>query len=180
MFKIHHFQDAVTSTWSGGKTTELFIYPENSLFSERNFDFRISSATIDVENSDFTSLPAHNRLLAILEGKLEIIHEGKYSKVLQQFEIDEFHGSWKTSSIGKVRDFNVIYSDDFKIQFSHQIIKEDFKLTKQGSFLFILILNESIEIEGFEFKKYDLIQLEKDSINLTVGLSFFLIELTKF
>ncbi len=179
MFKIHHFQDAVTSTWSGGKTMELFIYPQNSLFSQRNFDFRISSATIDVENSDFTSLPNYNRLLAILEGKLEIIHEGKYSKLLQQFENDEFHGSWETSSIGKVRDFNVIYSDDFKIQFSYQIVKENFKLTKNGSFLFILILNESIEIEGFEMKKYDLIEMDTDSINLPVGMSFFQIELAK-
>ena len=73
----------------------------------------------------------------------------------------------------------MIYSDDFKIQFSYQIVKENFKLTKNGSFLFILILNESIEIEGFEMKKYDLIEMDTDSINLPVGMSFFQIELAK-
>ncbi len=179
MFKIHRFQDAVTTTWSGGKTSELFIYPKNSLFSERNFDFRISSATIDVENSDFTSLPNYNRLLAILEGKLEIIHEGKYSKLLQQFDIEEFHGSWNTSSIGKVRDFNVIYSDQFEVKFLYQTVKENINLSKTGKFLFLLILNESTKIEGFGVNQYDLIEVDVHSINLPVGLSFFQIELTE-
>lgn len=178
MFKIHRFQDAVTTTWSGGKTTELFIYPENSLFSERNFDFRISSATINVENSDFTSLPNYNRLLAILEGKLEIIHEGKYSKLLKQFDTDQFHGSWNTSSIGKVRDFNVIYSDQFEVRSFYKILHEKLNLGKTGSFLFLLVLNESTEIEGVGVKKYDLIQILEEAVNLPAGLSFIQIELT--
>jgi uncharacterized protein len=179
MFKIHRFQDALTTSWTGGKTTELFIHPNNSLFAERNFDFRISSATIDVENSDFTSLPAYNRLLAILEGKLEITHERKYVKVLEQFENDEFHGSWKTSSKGKVRDFNVIYNDKFEVKFSYQKAKENFNLSKSSQFLFLLFLTESTEIEGFKVSKYDLIEINTASINLPDGLSFFQIELTE-
>lgn len=35
----------ITTAWSGGKTTQMFIYPEESDFSTRNFKFRLSSAT---------------------------------------------------------------------------------------------------------------------------------------
>lgn len=48
-------EDYPVSNWSGGKTTQLFIYPENSEYAKRNFLFRISSATVDCERSEFTS-----------------------------------------------------------------------------------------------------------------------------
>ncbi len=58
---VTHNQQKI-STWSGGTTTELFIYPEVAEYSERNFDFRISTATVEVEESNFystTRLQAH-------------------------------------------------------------------------------------------------------------------------
>ena len=177
MFKIHRFKNTITTNWSGGKTTELLIYPEHSLFSDRNFDFRFSTASIDVENSDFTSLPNYHRILAILDGKLEISHEGKYTKMLQQFEIDKFHGSWKTSSKGKVRDFNVIFSNQFEVKFTYETVNQKFNLSKNGDFLFLLILNESIEIEDLELNKYDLLEIDENTITLNVGVNYFQIEI---
>jgi len=104
-------QDKIVSVWSGGTTSQLYISPENASFSDRIFDFRISSAVVELEESDFTPMPGFSRILMVLEGELEIIHEGYYSKVLKQFEIDEFSGDWKTSSKGKVVDFNLIMGD---------------------------------------------------------------------
>ncbi len=179
MFKIHRFQNALTTVWSGGTTSQLFIYPSESLFAERNFDFRISTATIDVEESDFTPLTEYNRLLAVLEGDLEIIHQGKYSKKLQKFENDRFHGSWQTNSKGKVRDFNVIFNDHFDLQFKHREILEPTFLKKGSDFLLLLILNKSIEIEDFELNLYDLIEVEKAEFLLVKGLNFLQIELSK-
>ena len=42
--KIRHLTagDFRTSTWSGGTTTELFLYPENGSYAQREFLFRIS------------------------------------------------------------------------------------------------------------------------------------------
>jgi environmental stress-induced protein Ves len=179
MFKIHRFQNALITNWSGGTTAQLFIYPADTVFAERNFHFRISTATIDVEESDFTPLPIYNRLLAVLEGNLEIIHQGKYSKKLQNFENDRFHGSWQSSSKGKVRDFNVIYNDNFELKFNHREISEPIFLQEQSEFLLLLILNKSIEIEGFKLNLYDLIEVEKENILLPKGLNFFQIELSR-
>jgi environmental stress-induced protein Ves len=179
MFKIHRFQNALTTIWSGGTTAQLFIYPEDTVFAERNFDFRISTATIDVEESDFTPLPIYNRLLAVLEGNLDIIHQGKYSKKLQKFENDRFNGSWQTSSKGKARDFNVIYNDNFELKFSHREIFEPTFIQKQSDYLLLFILNKSVEFEGFELNLYDLIEVEIENILLPKGIHFFQIELAR-
>ena len=42
-------EDFVTSKWSGGSTTELYIYPPQAVYREGNFKCRISSATVEVE-----------------------------------------------------------------------------------------------------------------------------------
>lgn len=179
MFKIHRFQNALTTVWSGGTTSQLFLFPSESVFAERNFDFRISTATIDIEESDFTPLPDYNRLLAVLEGNFEVIHQGKYAKKLTQFETDRFHGSWETKSKGKVRDFNVIFNDNFDLQFTHREIFEPTFLNKKSDFLLLLVLNKTIELEGIELNLYDLIEVGKEEFILVKGLNFLQIELSK-
>jgi uncharacterized protein len=100
--------DQITSAWSGGTTTQLYIYPENSSYQERNFLFRISTATVDTVESVFTRLPGVFRQLMILDGSLKIDHTGRYSKILNKFETDSFEGDWETKGFGKVTDFNLM------------------------------------------------------------------------
>ena len=95
--------------WSGGTTQELFICPNSATVSERNFDFRISTATVEEEQSAFTAFNGYLRKLMVLEGELKISHQDHHSNHLLPFEQDAFSGDWNTISIGKVRDFNVIY-----------------------------------------------------------------------
>lgn len=101
------------STWSGGKTTQVWIYPAKSTYQERNFEIRLSSATVEAEESDFTALPGYHRKLMILEGEITIIHEHHYRKNLKILESDSFSGSWKTRSLGRCVDFNVMTSDKY-------------------------------------------------------------------
>ena len=54
-------ENQTTANWAGGTTTELFIYPENTSFVNRDFDFRISTATVEVEASTFTIFNNLNR-----------------------------------------------------------------------------------------------------------------------
>ena len=42
------------SEWSGGKTKELAIYPPKCRYADRDFIFRLSSATVELDESDFT------------------------------------------------------------------------------------------------------------------------------
>ena len=59
-----------TSAWSGGETTELAIFPPNSNYAARNFEWRVSSATVTSETSEFTRLPGYSRRLLVLAGEL--------------------------------------------------------------------------------------------------------------
>lgn len=102
------------SRWSGGTTTELYIYPEESVYAERNFGFRVSSAVVELEESVFTKLDGIWRKIMILEGSLKLIHEGHHETLLKRFEGDSFSGEWNTKSIGKVTDFNLMTSDGFR------------------------------------------------------------------
>ena len=96
------------SKWSGGTTTQLYIYPENELYENRNFKFRISSAKVDLEESTFTKLPNIRRKIMILDGKLKLVHENHHEIILEKFDQDTFYGDWNTKSYGKVTDFNLM------------------------------------------------------------------------
>jgi len=106
--KIIRKADQRTTEWSGGTTTQLAIFPETASYNQRDFLFRISTAKVITETSEFTSLPGVSRIIMILDGTLTLHHEGQYSKTLQKFGTDSFDGGWKTTSTGKVTDFNLM------------------------------------------------------------------------
>lgn len=103
-----------TTSWSGGTTTQLAIYPKDAVYSERNFKWRLSSAKVETEESVFTSLPGINRIIMIIEGTLILDHEGHHRSILKPFEQDHFSGSWSTKSFGKVVDFNLMMAEGCK------------------------------------------------------------------
>ena len=108
--KIHKINanDITTNTWSGGTTTQLYIFPENADYKKREFDFRISTATVEAEESTFTPLPNVERWLMILDGAISINHKDHYSKHLEKFDTDHFSGNWETTSRGRAVDFNLM------------------------------------------------------------------------
>jgi environmental stress-induced protein Ves len=98
------------STWNGGTTTEIAIYPRDAVYSCRDFVWRISSARVASEESEFTSLPGIWRLIMVLEGDMTLEHEHHHSVRLQPFQQDAFAGDWATRSTGMARDFNIMLS----------------------------------------------------------------------
>lgn len=100
-----------TSLWSGGKTTEIFIYPETAEYGKRDFDCRISTATVEVETSTFTPLPGIQRHLLILEGEMRLQHDEGEWLTLKPYINHIFDGGQHIVSEGKVRDFNVMVSE---------------------------------------------------------------------
>ena len=77
----------------------------------------------------------------ILEGNINLIHEGRYSKQLAPFDQDTFDGSWLTKSQGKVRDFNVMFKENVAGKVSHFAINEEqsesFTLSGTHDFFFV-------------------------------------------
>ena len=129
-------QDYKTSEWSGGSTTQLFISPANTSYAERNFDFRLSSAKVEVAESTFTALPGVNRKLMVLEGEIILNHEnpvrtgtgGQHPKTLQKYEVDTFKGDWKTTAKGTCTDFNVMTTSNQTSELSHmQLLANHYK-----------------------------------------------------
>lgn len=97
-----------TTRWPGGTTTELFIFPEYSSFENRDFAFRLSTATVEVATSEFTMLPGISRTLLVLDGDIALSHEDHHTVHLKKFDVDQFNGDWKTTCIGTCTDFNLM------------------------------------------------------------------------
>jgi len=112
-----------TSTWSGGTTTQLAIYPKLSEYKERNFKWRMSSALVEDEESIFTKLPDIYRHIMIIEGEMKLIHEGHREILLKPFGQDSFSGDWTTRSIGRARDFNLMLGQGSKGELEAIIVK---------------------------------------------------------
>lgn len=152
----------IVSTWKGGKTTQLCIVPENASLQERNFDLRISSATIDLEHSEFSDFRGYRRYLMKLEGDITLLIDDK-TIIIKRDEAFEFMGDEKVISLSKEpsRDFNVIIKKDKKADIS---IKENEKLnTNKGEYIFSL---EKAKINGKDVDKYALYETDDESINL--------------
>jgi len=103
--------DQVPVLWSGGVTTQLAIFPPDSMYSLRNFTWRVSTARVDTETSLFTHLPGITRVLMVTEGALTVDHAEHHSASLQPFDQDRFRGEWTTASRGIARDFNLMMTD---------------------------------------------------------------------
>jgi len=155
--------------WSGGTTTELFIFPETAEYTKRNFRFRLSTATVETRKSEFTSLSGISRKIMVLGGNITLTHDNHYTRQLSKFETDEFEGDWKTTSTGKCTDFNLMTDRKTngmlsavvvqKKQFVNYIIKNN-----PGWFFIYVFMGEvSFEIENkrINIKKGDLFVSEK-------------------
>lgn len=155
-------KDINTNKWSGGTTKELFIYPENSDYSKREFTYRISTATVDLEESVFTILPDINRYLMVLEGEMYIEHEGQHHLEMKPFDIDIFDGGVQTVSKGKVVDFNLMTTDecDGILRYTDKFTEKEYT-TKDNEHMIIYIYKGKVK-KHESLSQGDLIILESN------------------
>ena len=159
---IHSPDSRTTVNWASGTSTEMFIYPSDGSFADRAFLFRISSATVEADESTFTFFEGITRHLMILKGELELIHEGRYSKHLKPYDGDTFSGEWSTRSKGKVTDFNLMLKGGTEGSLTHQAIVPGNAATfiADTDFCFVYIAEGSvISSDGSVAKSGDLVQI---------------------
>lgn len=94
--------------WAGGTTTQMAIWPENGDYSKRDFIYRISQASVELESSTFTPLEGVNRHITTTEGELKLRHEGGEWHTLLPFDVYRFNGGLHTEAMGLVKDFNLM------------------------------------------------------------------------
>ena len=102
-------EDYKTSAWAGGTTTELFIWPIGADYAKREFAFRISSATVELEESDFTPLMGVARWITPLSGGFTLTHPGKAPVKMAPLDTPyPFSGEEATHCVGQATDFNLM------------------------------------------------------------------------
>ena len=107
-WKLLKAEDYVTTNWSGGTTTQLAIAPEGAVYADRDFLWRLSSATVELDHSDFTPLPDYNRFLAVLDGEIKLKIDSGEPFPLAPGRVVEFDGGVPVESWGQCVDFNLM------------------------------------------------------------------------
>ena len=110
MFSMTHLrrEDYAVSQWSGGSTTQMAIEPAGAVYADRDFLWRLSSATVELEESNFTALPDYDRLIATLSAPIDLSHDGGERFALEPYAVHAFDGGAETRSWGKCVDFNLL------------------------------------------------------------------------
>lgn len=133
-------QKIIPTVWDGGETFEYFIYPNGSKYSERNFLFRISAATIRKAPSNFTRFENYKRFLVMLDNKLQITRNSQKEEY-KKLEVFKFDSSDEIVSHSTGNDFNLMISK--KVNFSSVQFTDSVVMSHQFVFLFAV---ESIQI----------------------------------
>ncbi len=155
--------------WSGGTTTELYIFPQTAAYQQRNFQFRLSTATVETERSEFTLIYGTSRKLMVLNGKITLNHKDHYTRQLNKFDIDEFEGDWETSSVGKGTDFNLMTTGKTNGELSAVVIEKEKKVNcnikenRDRFFIYVYSGKVKMDIDNkiTTIKKGDLLILSK-------------------
>jgi len=143
-------EDFKTTSWSGGTTTQLYIDPPTADYAKRDFNFRLSSASVEIEKSDFTRLPGVSRKIMVLDGKIIITHENQYAKTLNKFDTDAFKGDWKTTAEGTCTDFNLMTTGKTQGALFALIIKkpevEEIVIDDSWNWLFFYVFSGKVSV----------------------------------
>ena len=135
-----------TTEWSGGTTTELFLFPADGSYAERRFLFRISSAAISTPESRFTALPGVTRFLTPLSDGFYLRRNGAWS-YLARGKVLEFSGEEEIVSRGTGRDLNLMLNG---VHGSMRIVFSGEAAFTPHAFLF-LYCPEETDVSGTHF-----------------------------
>lgn len=152
-------KDCTAAIWSGGLTYEYMIYPETANYSDRDFVFRISSATIEEVPSAFTKFKGYHRYLVMLDNGLDI-EVNKEIKVYEKYEIMEFNSDDEVTSYTKGIDFNWMVSEKIghhKLEIANSNQNCDAQIILLFSLDTTLI---KINEKSYHLEPYDLLVIE--------------------
>ncbi|TDP00124.1 HutD family protein [Flavobacterium sp. 245] len=155
-------KDSKASIWSGGLTYEYLIYPETANYADRDFVFRISSATIEEMPSEFTKFKGYHRYLVMLDNSLHI-EVNKEKKVYEKYEIMEFNSDDEVTSYTKGIDFNWMVSDKIG---HHKLRITNSTLNCNAQIMILFSLQTTvikINDKPYNLNPYDLLVIENQN-----------------
>lgn len=152
-------ENCKASIWSGGLTNEYMIYPKTANYADRDFLFRISSATIEEVPSEFTRFKGYYRYLVMLDNKLKI-ELNKEKKVYEKHEIIEFNSDDEVTSYTKGIDFNWMVSEKIR---RHELKITDRNKNCNAEIIILFSLDTTvikINEKSYDLKPHDLLVIE--------------------
>lgn len=163
-------KEYLTSIWSGGTTTQLYIMPPD-LNVKDDFDLRISSATVCQGESEFSDFNDYNRFLTILQGGMFIRHKDTAEQYLGELQSLFFDGATPTYSRADqdVIDFNIIWKKNI-IAPQIKIIHSVQKLVANGWILFYSCADSRVILGGCEqiVSKGQLVKITANQLELEI------------
>lgn len=148
--KILKKTDFKTTAWSGGDTTQIYIYPETARYEEQDFMYRVSMASVLSELSRFTKLENYDRILTVLEGSIELRQEKQMPLIsLNPLEPFRFGGEIPVISYGQCKDFNLMFQKGMDGQ------------------VWMIPMNEEEAELVLEHENHYILYLMKGSLNIT-------------
>ena len=131
--------DFQVSDWSGGKTKQLYLSPPTGHYGKREFDYRLSTATVELAESQFSDLSGFHRILMSLDHTLHLHNASRQEEtVLAPFTPYFFEGSDSITSRGTCTDFNLIYSDHYQGQMIAISDREELSQDEAIQFIYAL------------------------------------------
>lgn len=167
--RVQEAKNVKVAQWSGGETREVFLAPDHGVYKVGQFDFRVSSATVELKESKFSALPGYERLIMSLDHCIRLVHETEEEIeeiILQPFEAHHFSGDDQTTSYGQCTDFNLIYKPELKGFMKACNKAEQLTLESEVTVIYCLedvdiqvIKNEEL-IKSYQLEKYSSLVLE--------------------
>ncbi|MBF4484244.1 HutD family protein [Flavobacterium sp. CSZ] len=152
-------KDSTASIWSGGLTYEYMIYPKTAHYINRDFIFRISSATIEQVPSEFTQFKGYHRYLVMLDNCLDI-EVNTEKKKYEKYEIMKFKSDDEVTSYTKGTDFNWIVSEKIS---HHKLIITNSNQNCNAAIVVLYSLDKAvikINEKPYDLNPYDLLVVE--------------------
>ncbi len=155
---VLHKTDYVTTQWTGGSTTQMLILPRGANYAKRNFEIRLSAASIEIPESNFTSLPGVLRSLVLLKGALLLSFKSKGKQLLLPGDDINFNGNESIQCKGTGSDYNVMLNGVGEISSQYlwlqkgEEVEVDFEPYMQLAFLHVAQGKISIKWLGLNQK----------------------------
>ena len=172
LLRVNDFQ---VSDWSGGKTKQLYLSPPTGHYSKRDFDYRLSTATVELAESQFSDLSGFHRILMSLDHTLHLLNASRQEEtVLAPFTPYVFEGSDSITSRGTCTDFNLIYSDHYQGQML--AISDGQELSQDEAIQFIYALSDlrvtGTDLPSLNLETGQLLIVEKETQETELQIMF--------
>ena len=167
--------DFQVSNWSGGKTKQLYLSPPTGHYGKRDFDYRLSTATVELAESQFSDLSGFHRILMSLDHALHLHNASRQEEtVLAPFTPYVFEGSDSITSRGTCTDFNLIYSDHYQGQLI--AISNGQELSRDDEIQFIYALGDltvtGTNLPALNLEAEQLLIVEKETQETELQIMF--------